>query len=43
LSWSLDASSSGTVSGKLVHLDPQVIAREAAAANVTLRKRAGWW
>ena len=29
--------------GKLVHLDPQVIAREAAAANVALRKRAGWW
>jgi cytosine/adenosine deaminase-related metal-dependent hydrolase len=29
--------------GKLVHLDPQAIAREAAAANAALRKRAGWW
>ena len=29
--------------GKLVHLDPQMIAREAAAANAALRKRAGWW
>jgi cytosine/adenosine deaminase-related metal-dependent hydrolase len=28
---------------KLVHLDLQVIAREAAAANAALRKRAGWW
>ena len=28
--------------GKLVHLDPQVIARDAAAANIALRKRAGW-
>jgi hypothetical protein len=29
--------------GKLVRLDLQAIAREAAAANVALRKRAGWW
>jgi 5-methylthioadenosine/S-adenosylhomocysteine deaminase len=29
--------------GKLVHLDAQQIAREAAASNSALRQRAGWW
>lgn len=29
--------------GKLVHLDTKQIAMESAAANLALRKRAGWW
>jgi len=29
--------------GKLVAMNAAQIAREAAAANAALRKRAGWW